>query len=175
LLCAIPESGGFVERATPKLILFDEALNIVFAEPTALQCLNSEPPPEPLEQMLRRALRDSADKLEQEPLIRIRPNLLARICQLRGNSGAFIALFLEAESRRSDLPSAVRRYSLTRRETEVLTLILQGLNAGEIAKRLSIAENTVSDYFKILLRKTGARNRAEMVALVLGFEGNVSD
>jgi two-component system nitrate/nitrite response regulator NarP len=68
------------------------------------------------------------------------------------------------------LASAARRFGLTKREREVLLLIMRGMHASDIAEQLSISQSTVSGYFKGLLRKTEARSRSEMVAKVLGWD-----
>lgn len=53
---------------------------------------------------------------------------------------------------------------LTPRETEVLALISDGLSNKEIARRLEISLHTVKFHIESLLRKLGARSRAEAVA-----------
>lgn len=80
------------------------------------------------------------------------------------------ALTVELVRRREQLADAMRRFSLTRRESEVLFEILGGASAAEIAAKLHLAEVTVQGYYKRLLQRTNARNRSAMVALVLGWE-----
>jgi DNA-binding CsgD family transcriptional regulator len=53
---------------------------------------------------------------------------------------------------------------LTPRETEVLVQISDGLSNKEIARRLEISLHTVKFHIESLLRKLGARSRAEAVA-----------
>jgi DNA-binding NarL/FixJ family response regulator len=53
---------------------------------------------------------------------------------------------------------------LTPRETEVLALVADGLSNKEIARRLEISLHTVKFHVESLLRKLGARSRAEAVA-----------
>ncbi len=50
---------------------------------------------------------------------------------------------------------------LTTRETEVLSLIGRGLQRGEVATILGIAENTVAKYVKEIYRKLDISSRAE--------------
>jgi DNA-binding NarL/FixJ family response regulator len=92
-----------------------------------------------------------------------------RVSRLSGISQNFIAVVCETRARRGDLDRVARKFSLTRREQEVLGLILHGWRAIEIAEELMIAETTVQDYFKQLLRKTKSKNRSEMIARVLGW------
>lgn len=55
--------------------------------------------------------------------------------------------------------------SLTPRETEILTMLADGLANKEIALRLSISSHTVKSHVQSLFVKLGADTRAEAVAL----------
>ncbi len=62
-------------------------------------------------------------------------------------------------------PAAARLAAdLTQRETEVLTEIAAGLSNAEIAGKLVISDTTVKTHINHLLAKTGARDRAQLVA-----------
>ncbi|HET7276584.1 MAG TPA: AAA family ATPase [Dermatophilaceae bacterium] len=63
---------------------------------------------------------------------------------------------------------------LTRREVEVLRLLAEGLSNRELAARLVISENTVTNHIKSILMKTGSENRtqAAMYAAAHGLLGN---
>lgn len=88
--------------------------------------------------------------------------------RLRGFSGKHIVISFAALQRRATLRDEALRYDLTPREYEVLRLALGGFSAAEIATQLAIAETTAQVYLKRLLQKTNSRNRAQMVATVLG-------
>jgi two-component system secretion response regulator SsrB len=59
---------------------------------------------------------------------------------------------------------------LTRREEEILRLIVSGQTNKQIARRLSRSERTIEYHRNRLMRKVGAHNAAQLVkgALVMG-------
>jgi len=62
-------------------------------------------------------------------------------------------------------PSSAGQVSnLTRREIEVLELMVKGESNGHIAQQLFVTEGTVKFHVKNILRKMGARNRSELTA-----------
>ena len=60
-----------------------------------------------------------------------------------------------------------RQLKLTRRETELLTLSVDGLSRRELAKSLGVAENTVKAQIRSLLKKSGARSLATLAQKVI--------
>ena len=55
--------------------------------------------------------------------------------------------------------------TLTDRESEVLALMVEGLNNAEIAQRLSVSRSTVKTHISNILAKLGVSNRIEAAAL----------
>lgn len=55
-------------------------------------------------------------------------------------------------------------YRLSRREAQVLALVLRGLKAGEIATRLGITEYTVKDHMKHAYAKLGITSRGQLLS-----------
>jgi DNA-binding CsgD family transcriptional regulator len=55
--------------------------------------------------------------------------------------------------------------SFTFKEKEVLSLISMGLTTKEIAGRLNISHHTVETHRKNLLRKSDAKNSAQLVQM----------
>lgn len=165
-------------RSKPRLIVLDEDLRIVFADWTAIlalmrACENPREPmetlPEPVHSAVRSVIASWGESANAETVVEPLPDVALRVSRLRGESRSYIAVFCENIARRGDVARAAVAFSLTRREQDVLRLIMRGFNGAEIAEDLTIAETTVGDYFKQLLHKTGARNRAEMIARVLGW------
>lgn len=132
---------------------------------------------QPLLQDDRCMLTESADRIVRrvtaeargrETFAMLPPSLILRIVELDGSAGSHIGVFAEPFQSRDALREASRRYNITRRETEVLNLLVQGAATTEIASALSIQETTVQDHIKNIAAKTNSRSRTEIVAKVLG-------
>lgn len=93
-----------------------------------------------------------------------------RLAPLAGLEGTLFALVMEADRDDGAMTRAASRYQLTKRQTEVLALILGGASASDVARTLIISEYTAQGYVKCLLAKTNSRNRAAMVAKVLDWK-----
>jgi two-component system, NarL family, nitrate/nitrite response regulator NarL len=65
------------------------------------------------------------------------------------------------------LPGGETPRRLTRRELDVLSLLVEGLSQPEIAERLFISPKTVGKHIEHILPKLGVHNRAQAVALAV--------
>ena len=63
-----------------------------------------------------------------------------------------------------------KKYDLTQRESEILSLMAEGLTDDEIADKCCISRNTVRFHVSNILKKTGAAGRTE-AARMLRIEG----
>lgn len=63
------------------------------------------------------------------------------------------------------VPSDKADIELSERESEVLTLLAQGLSNKEIAEQLFFSVSTVKYHVRVLFSKLGANSRAEVIAL----------
>jgi NarL family two-component system response regulator LiaR len=72
-------------------------------------------------------------------------------------------VLVQATRQRASQPD----YGLTERETEVLTLLVEGLSNADIADRLVISLATAKYHVRNILAKLGASSRTEAVALAL--------
>jgi DNA-binding CsgD family transcriptional regulator len=64
------------------------------------------------------------------------------------------------------LDSFGEMYGLTAREKEVLLLIIDGLTASKAAQKLLITERTIKAHLSSIYRKTGTKNRYELLSLL---------
>lgn len=78
-------------------------------------------------------------------------------CLMRVNEGE-----LWFEKALTDSIMSARRYSLTRREGQLVSLLAQGLKNKEIATALNISEGTVKVYLSRLFQKLGVKDRFEL-------------
>ena len=78
-------------------------------------------------------------------------------CLTRVNDGE-----LWFEKALTDCILSARRYSLTRREGQLVSLLSQGLKNKEIAYALTISEGTVKVYLSRLFQKVGVKDRFEL-------------
>ena len=72
-----------------------------------------------------------------------------------------------AVSSAQPLEGLFRQYGLTKRETEVAALVVQGLENEEIANRLLRATITIKSHISSIYRKFGVRGRPEFISMVL--------
>ena len=104
-------------------------------------------------------------------LVAVLPFALARLTPLR-TRGMAPALLVTVEWLRSraSLEATATQYSISKRELQVLSLMLRGAPVSEIAAELSISESTVVFHLKRMLKKTLSKNRTELAARMLGWD-----
>jgi DNA-binding CsgD family transcriptional regulator len=165
------ESALSQRRARTRVVILDAELRIVTADTGARELLRElgDADEARLPAALEAALREREGDAEQDgaPLTSV-PGFVVRSLSLDAPEN-WSALLVERVSMRENLEAASRRFGLSRREIDVLRLLLEGDSASEIAQRLRIGEYTVGDYMKRLFAKTQVRNRSEMIAKILGW------
>lgn len=80
-------------------------------------------------------------------------------------AGAFLSVYEDAH----DTGSVAASFGISSREMQVLHELLDGRSVAEIARALGLAESTVNDHIARMIGKTHARNRTEMIAVLLGW------
>ena len=76
---------------------------------------------------------------------------------------AQIAVIFEVARPVEIAPLIGQAYNLSKRESEIMQLVVRGLSTGEMAATLSISSNTVQDHLKAVFEKVGVRSRRELV------------
>jgi DNA-binding NarL/FixJ family response regulator len=101
----------------------------------------------------------------------LEPSIQRRLLDTIARAGAFGARGSPADPGESAAPVSPAATTgqplpsgLTQREAQVLTEIAAGLSNTEIAGKLCISDTTVKTHINHLLVKTGARDRAQLVA-----------
>jgi DNA-binding CsgD family transcriptional regulator len=79
-----------------------------------------------------------------------------------------IAVTIELTGPADRLALFVRAAGLSPRESELVGLVLAGLDSTEIAARMFLSPHTVQDHLKSVFAKTSTRSRRDLVALVRG-------
>jgi DNA-binding CsgD family transcriptional regulator len=83
--------------------------------------------------------------------------------QLEGDGAGRIAITIRAATADEALDILCRAHGLTRRESELVGLVVHGLSTQQIAERLYITPYTVKDHLKAIFEKTGVSSRGELV------------
>src|SRR5215472_1011794 len=88
-------------------------------------------------------------------------------CNLENHAGRTLAILLERKREHPDLLRVARKFHLTEREKEALELLMQGCTTKQIASRMDISPNTAKAFLRSVMFKTGAFNRAGILAKIL--------
>lgn len=72
-----------------------------------------------------------------------------------------------SEPRGTTVPSPADQFGLSRRETEVMTLVADGLNNRQIAESFFLSEKTVKNHINRIFGKMHVTSRAEAVSIWL--------
>jgi DNA-binding CsgD family transcriptional regulator len=148
------------KRGSPKFFISDKHCNVVLSSPDLIDSDLLERGKDVLEAIFL-AETEIVDTVcrdfDEETMLRVVP--------LNEKSGGYFAVFFEAVSRNS-VETATKRYDFTKREREVLKLILSGSSTAQIAQKLFISEGTVGDHVKNMFRKTRTKRRSELIALI---------
>jgi DNA-binding CsgD family transcriptional regulator len=76
----------------------------------------------------------------------------------------------EAISRKLDVGKIRQHFRITRRETDILRRLLDGLKNTEIAEELEMSEQTVKDHLSNIYMKIGVENRFALVRYLINKE-----
>jgi DNA-binding CsgD family transcriptional regulator len=83
-----------------------------------------------------------------------------------GGSMGRVTVFIEPSAPLEVASLILQAHGLTRREGELVRLVLHGLDTGQIAELLGISGYTVQDHLKSIFDKVGVSSRKELVARI---------
>jgi DNA-binding CsgD family transcriptional regulator/PAS domain-containing protein len=177
-----------LDTTTSAVLLFDHDGDVVYANPPADALLSRQteadveggPSSERLQplftrvwSMVEKVLDGRVTQLPwTSPLVLSDGSVVGcEIMQVGGEAGVNGVAVLALLQPLTTLPSLFleafcARHGVSRREQEVIGLLLEGRGTAEMASRLSISEYTVRDHLKRLYRKTGTRSRSELISVV---------
>jgi DNA-binding CsgD family transcriptional regulator len=168
------------EDAGPGVVLLADDLSLIATTPRALELLSlveDGPRGLPLPMCVYavaaalRTLENGAADVTPTTRVRTRSGqwLGVHASRLHGPPAEQrITVVIESAGARATAPLLFSAYGVSRRESEVATLVLRGSSTREISATLHISANTVQDHLKSVFDKVGVRSRRELVGRMLG-------
>jgi DNA-binding CsgD family transcriptional regulator len=113
---------------------------------------------------------DAAAKLPNRVRIRTAAGLWSVIegAPLEGAEAGRVAITVRAATSEEVFDVLCRAHDLTRRERQLVALMLGGLATKQLAQALYISPYTVKDHLKAVFDKTGVRSRRELISYLVG-------
>jgi DNA-binding CsgD family transcriptional regulator len=169
-----PGAGG--EPLGPAVVVLSEDLVVrQQTEAAAVALLQLLPPDEPMAPIPAAAYNVAGALIASEegvpigePWSRVHLGGNRWVTVRASRLGSDIAVSIEPSTPAERMDVFARASGLSDREAEVVGLLAVGLDTREIAGQLFLSEHTVNDHVKAVLARTGARNRQQLLARILG-------
>ncbi|MBT9329586.1 LuxR C-terminal-related transcriptional regulator [Acidipila sp. 4G-K13] len=167
----------------PGFILLDETLHPIAFNPAAIQILAFPNKPERIKPVnvflsdkIRSSLLNHHGKSDPEFVREYRSGSRRYLCRafrlncnLSARTGLAIAVLLERHMSGSEsLEELAQQFDLTGRESETVSLLLEGLTSKEIANRMNISPNTVKAFLRLVMVKMDVSTRSGIVGKIVG-------
>jgi len=170
------DPGRQLHPVGPAVLVLDPGLQVRSQTDAAADALlRLNPPDEPMAPIPAAAYNIAAALVAQEhgipigpPWSRIHLGGSRWVTVKASRLGTDIAVAIEPSTATDRLDIYARACGLTRRESEVLALLCEGLDTRQIAEQMVVSEHTAGDHLKAILAKTGARTRQLLLARGLG-------
>jgi DNA-binding CsgD family transcriptional regulator len=79
----------------------------------------------------------------------------------------YVVIIEETISNKMDMNEIRRKFRLTRRETDIVRRVVDGLRNSEIAEEVAISEQTVKDHLSNIYMKIGVENRMALMRALM--------
>ncbi len=79
----------------------------------------------------------------------------------------YVVIMEETISNKLDMNEVRQKFRLTRRETDIVRRVIDGLRNIEIAEELGITEQTVKDHLSKIYKKIGVENRMALMRILM--------
>ena len=90
-------------------------------------------------------------------------------CNVSAKAGFAMAMLLERHTSSIDaLNDLTHQFDLTGRESEIVSLLMEGLTSKEIANRMQISPNTVKAFLRLVMLKMDVSTRSGIVGKIVG-------
>lgn len=160
------------------VIVFDQKMGIVYCNRQATNIFHRFKPPQEITEITKRIF----TAIRESRLKELFPGDVYLSRKLEGSPSTWLFRFYMCEKPyplvsvfiieetvtcRMDMNKIRDDYRLTRKQTDVLRLVLTGLKNTEIAEDLEITEQTVKDHLSNIYMKFRVENRFELVRSLL--------
>jgi DNA-binding CsgD family transcriptional regulator len=160
------------------VIVYDKKLQMIYSNRMAANFLKRYLLPDEIPPLTRRIF----DAMDKSSLHELFPGEVYMFRRLDGSSSNWLFRFFIAESpkplvgifileetvsQKLDMNDIRKQFRLTRRETDILRRVLDGLKNVEIAEELEISEQTVKDHLSNIYMKSGVGNRFDLARLLM--------
>jgi DNA-binding CsgD family transcriptional regulator len=145
-------------RESPRFFIIDASLKVLSIAPGAA-----------IDKIIPEALVRLAEcgALREPALVALDDDTWLRTVPLEAGWIDATVVFVENGEVRGSIERAAQRYGLSKREMDVLRLMLDNHVNASIAKHLFIAESTVAEHIKNIYRKTQSARRTELIGKLL--------
>ncbi|MEW6571645.1 MAG: helix-turn-helix transcriptional regulator [Nitrospirota bacterium] len=163
-----------LEKIPVGVVVFNPSLDIIYSNRQATNFLKRFEMPEEVITISRRIFK----AMVTSSIIEFFPGEIYIIKRFEGSPSnwtfrvfigekpdSFVYIFIIEEkiSNKLNMNEIRQQYRLTRRETDILRRVLDGLKNTEIAEELEISEQTVKDHLSNIYVKLGVKNRFALV------------
>ncbi len=160
------------------VLVFNEKMSITYLNKPAEKILGRYQLPVEIPTICKRIF----DSIQNEKVQELFPGDIVLYQKISGSQNSWIIrmhigkgpvplvyVFMSEEkvSNKLNLNKRRMQFRLTRRETDMVRRVLDGLKNNEIAEDCGISEQTVKDHLSNIFRKCGVRNRFDLICTLM--------